>query len=180
MGTTTVINKSHCVIEIEEGNAGVWSKIATVEPNKSYRLTLNPNATYREYLLFHVVVNPLGSTPPTRKKVTLTSDDFLGISEIEILVHPETEEFIMKKVEKTRSQGLTDGHLIDFVKWGTRVIRGIFGQVHSWSAVHLYFRNALLHALRRVEVFRSLSRHTDRCQDDHVHADIYFLSFCML
>lgn len=173
MVTTRVINQCGCVIEIEEGNAGVWSNIATVQPDKSYNLTLNPNATYREFVLFNEVVASPGSTA-TRRKITLTSDDCMDASEIRILVDPETQNFITKKVEQNKKKGLTDDNIIGWYAKAKDFFGSILGKVHSRVPCTCTFAT---HCSMGVEVFRSLSKHMDRFQDDHVHADMYLFSF---
>ena len=49
MVTTTVINHSGSGVEIKEGNAGVYSMVGVVANGDSRSLTINPQATYREY-----------------------------------------------------------------------------------------------------------------------------------
>lgn len=66
MLTTTFQNSTGETFELKEGNAGVYSPLATLKDGQTYDVTFDPNATYREYWV--------GSTTKGMV-VTITSDD---------------------------------------------------------------------------------------------------------
>ncbi|KAG0557204.1 hypothetical protein KC19_11G110200 [Ceratodon purpureus] len=64
------------VVNIKEGNAGVFTTKASVKPGQTYTVELDPNATYREYVLITVANIPVGDT--------FSSDDAQEYNEIEV------------------------------------------------------------------------------------------------
>lgn len=76
MLTTTFHNKTGETFELKEGNAGVYSHLKTLEDGKTYDVTFDPNATYREYWV--------GSTTKGMV-VTITSDDCTAHKEIKVM-----------------------------------------------------------------------------------------------
>lgn len=66
MWTTKFINGTDEKLEVKEGNAGVYSKIAIVGPGGSCDVKCDPNATYREYWV---------GTNASGMVVTINSDD---------------------------------------------------------------------------------------------------------
>lgn len=61
-------------IIIREGNASVYRQLAVVRANKDFQLTIDPNATYREYVLITLSDNT--------ELPAFSSDDILEFSEI--------------------------------------------------------------------------------------------------
>lgn len=63
------------IVQVKEGNAGVFNVKCIIEPGRSFTLTLDPNATYREYVLI---------TLPNNKQLekTFSSDDAQEYKEI--------------------------------------------------------------------------------------------------
>jgi len=111
MVTTKVTNTSKFDVEIKEGNAGVYSTVGVVEPNKSLCLTINEHATYREYWC---AMQPSA----TGEKVILTSDDCAECEEVEIFID-DGGQLAWKPVQKRNHGRLvpTDKTLAIFFGW---------------------------------------------------------------
>jgi len=77
MVTTEIKNGTDGNLSLKEGNAGVYRDIKVLEPGKKHIIEIDPNATYREYV---VVSTPSGN------KVFVTSDDCIDNSIITIVV----------------------------------------------------------------------------------------------
>lgn len=73
---TTFHNATGETFELKEGNAGVYSHLTTLKDGKTFDVTFDPNATYREYWV--------GSTTKGLV-VTITSDDCNDNSNIKVL-----------------------------------------------------------------------------------------------
>jgi hypothetical protein len=76
MWITKFINGTQERLEVKEGNAGIYSKIASVAPGGSCNVQCDPNATYRE---FWVGTNSSGMV------VTINSDDCAESEEITVV-----------------------------------------------------------------------------------------------
>jgi hypothetical protein len=63
-------------VEVQEGNAGVFTSKVTIKGNGNYNLDLDQNATYREYILI--------TLPDKSKLDVFSSDDIAGVKEIVI------------------------------------------------------------------------------------------------
>ena len=121
MVKTRVINNSKVSVEINEGNAGVYTKYADVPPHSSHILYVNEHATYREYWC---AVQP----NDTGGNVLLTSDDCAELEEIEIYIDDETGKLQWKPGKNRNKNGRpTDAKLVEFVQW----IRSFFRQEHT-------------------------------------------------
>jgi len=120
MVTTKVTNTSKFDVEIKEGNAGVYSKVGVVEPNKSLCLTINENATYREYWC---AMQP----SENGEKVILSSDECAEHAEVEIYIGAGGQ--LAWKSVKSRGHGLrpTDATLGNVFGW----FGNLFKKVHS-------------------------------------------------
>jgi len=77
MVATEIINGTKGNLSLKEGNAGVYRDIKVLEAGKKHIIEIDPNATYREYV---VVSTPSGN------KVFVTSDDCIDNSVITIVV----------------------------------------------------------------------------------------------
>lgn len=75
MVKTEVYNATNQDFTLKEGNAGVYRDITVVKPTKRHVIELDPNATYREYVVVYT-----GSG----EKEFITSDDCLDNSKITI------------------------------------------------------------------------------------------------
>lgn len=75
MVTTKIINETNSVITLKEGNVGVFYKLSELPKKGSLDITVDPNATYREYLV--------GCTP-NDKQITLSSDELIDNEKIRI------------------------------------------------------------------------------------------------
>ncbi|KAG0599263.1 hypothetical protein M758_12G138800 [Ceratodon purpureus] len=75
--TVKVRNTTTINVKIQEGNAGLFVTRATLFPNKSFSLELDPNATYREYVLIRLPDN-------TPLQPMFSSDDVAEYKEIVI------------------------------------------------------------------------------------------------
>lgn len=75
MLSTRFNNKTGDSFDLKEGNAGIYSKLATVPDNQHYDVSFDPNATYREYW---VGTNSRGMV------VTISSDDCADSESIDI------------------------------------------------------------------------------------------------
>ncbi|KAG0601374.1 hypothetical protein M758_11G105600 [Ceratodon purpureus] len=91
------------VVNIKEGNAGVFTTKASVKPGQTYALKLDPNATYREYVLITVANVPVGKT--------FSSDDALEYKEIE--VKKKGDQYVW---EPTNSETKSNHGLIQRIK----------------------------------------------------------------
>jgi len=80
MVATEIINETKGALSLKEGNAGVYRDIKNLEVGKKHIIEIDPNATYREY----VVVSA-----PSGNKVFVTSDDCIDNSTITIIVDSE-------------------------------------------------------------------------------------------
>jgi hypothetical protein len=74
-------NNLECKMIMREGNAGVYRQLAVVAPGKHYSLKIDPNATYREYVL--ITLEPDFELPP------FSSDDITEFKEIVVKQNPE-------------------------------------------------------------------------------------------
>ena len=83
MLTTKIINGSGCSLELKESNAGVFSKIGQLKHGASFTISIDANATYREYII----------GPPSHPLI-ITSDD-IRLSEV-IKVNSKKGELIME------------------------------------------------------------------------------------
>jgi hypothetical protein len=77
MVATEIVNATEDSLFLKEGNAGVYRDIKTLKPLDRHTIEIDPNATYREYV---VVSAPRGD------KVFVTSDDCIDNSTIKIVV----------------------------------------------------------------------------------------------
>lgn len=84
MVATEILNATDGDLSLKEGNAGVHRDIKTLQPGKKHVIEIDPNATYREYV---VVSTPGGD------KVFVTSDDCIDHSKIKILVKDKKYTF---------------------------------------------------------------------------------------
>jgi hypothetical protein len=80
MLSTRFHNKTGEAFDLKEGNAGIYSKLATVSNADHYDVSFDPNATYREYW---VGTNSRGMV------VTISSDDCADSESINIYSGPK-------------------------------------------------------------------------------------------
>jgi len=59
MITTVIFNRSGLRLTLKEGNAGVYCIVAVISDGESFTVSLDPNSTYREYVIFVATVNEL-------------------------------------------------------------------------------------------------------------------------
>lgn len=83
MLSTRFHNKTGEAFDLKEGNAGIYSKLATVLNDEHYDVSFDPNATYREYW---VGTNSRGII------VTISSDDCADSESIDIHTGPKIEK----------------------------------------------------------------------------------------
>lgn len=78
MVTTVFDNATDLEFSLKEGNAGVYTNIATLQPNQknTHNVDIDPNATYREYVV---------ATGVEGQKVFVTSDDCADNEQITII-----------------------------------------------------------------------------------------------
>jgi hypothetical protein len=78
MATVTLRNTLDVQVKVQEGNAGVYADTAELAAlTGTFALTVNPNATYREYIL---IILPDG----TKVDPSFSSDDAADFEEIVI------------------------------------------------------------------------------------------------
>lgn len=81
MSLTTVIkNASGSTLDISEGSGGVYRKLKQLERKKTFSIKTDVNATYREYNVQTIS----SDKTPVNKLVSITSDDVMEYSEIEV------------------------------------------------------------------------------------------------
>ena len=97
---TKFINGTKEVLEVKEGNAGIYSKIATVQAGESCDVYCDPNATYREYWV---------GTNSSGMVVTITSDDCADSETITVVDQ-------MGKIKKEKRQPLGHRRAVPF-RW---------------------------------------------------------------
>jgi hypothetical protein len=85
---TTIINNSGSVLKVKEGTAGVFRIISTLADGGRGTISVDPNATYREYFL---IINPA-------HQYILTSDDCFEYSTVTV-----TSNAIVKTPRKQKS-----------------------------------------------------------------------------
>jgi hypothetical protein len=76
MTKITLKNDTGKNVKITEGNAGSTRKLCTLEPGRTFDITNDKNATYREYFFI--------TLPDNNTLRVLTSDDFDEYKEISI------------------------------------------------------------------------------------------------
>lgn len=116
MGITTVMNISGVLVQIKEGNAGVYSNVGEVAHGASLRLNINEHTTYREYWC---AVQQGGN-------VILTSDDCTEYEEVEIYMKDNELAWQGSKPRKTDRRS-NDESLVRLYRW----FLGFFNKVHS-------------------------------------------------
>jgi len=77
MVATEIKNGTTEKLSLKEGNAGVYRDIKVLEPGKKHTIEIDPNATYREYVVVSTLIG---------NKVFVTSDDCIDNSVITIVV----------------------------------------------------------------------------------------------
>lgn len=92
-------NKLDIQVRVKEGNANVLTVWTALNPNDTFDLKLDPNVTYREYILI---------MPPhnTKLESPFSSDDVNDISEI-IIEKNEEDKIVWKGVLLTEKPGKT-------------------------------------------------------------------------
>lgn len=75
--STKLVNKTGGEILLQEGNQHVYKAIAKLGNDKEHVITLDPNATYRDYVI-------LTMPNMTQLESNISSDDCLEYSEIEV------------------------------------------------------------------------------------------------
>ena len=92
MVTVTVRNTTGLDVKLQEGNAGVYVTRAVVKNGGTHKLSLNPNATYREYVLVRMPDN-------TALEPVFSSDDVVEFTEI--LIKKEGSEYVWQGISAT-------------------------------------------------------------------------------
>jgi hypothetical protein len=87
-------NKSACVIRISAGNPVSYTEIAEIPFKGRYKVYVDPNGTYREYIIDVIEM-------PDVSPLILTPDDMIDFGTIEITV----EEGMIKTERKPRDTG---------------------------------------------------------------------------
>lgn len=110
MVTTIFENATDLEFNLKEGNAGVYTNIATLHPNKqnTHNVDIDPNATYREYVV---------ATGVEGQKVFVTSDDCADNERITIVKKGDTydkEVVVRGNTNNTPEQRLKRFFLVDF------------------------------------------------------------------
>jgi len=77
MPKTTVINGTDKPLALKEGTAGIFTLLKKLQPNESYQIVVDTNATYREYWCAVKDDDPDG--------VVLSSDDCEDLKEVTII-----------------------------------------------------------------------------------------------
>ena len=107
MGITKIVNKTHCFLEVREGNAGVYSSVGEIRPGESLTFSINENATYREFWI---------RTLPDGVILTLTSDDMVEFGVITIIGQDENIQW--EPTEKRTYSGRPPlSRLSRFLEW---------------------------------------------------------------
>lgn len=121
MVTTVFDNATDIEFNLKEGNAGVYTNIAKLLPNKQnkHNVDIDPNATYREYVV---------ATGVEGQKVFVTSDDCADNEKITIVKNGDG--FDMEVVardtnRRTPDQRMKRFFLIDFFLgiWNRFILR---------------------------------------------------------
>jgi hypothetical protein len=89
----SVKNTTSSKILIQEGNAGVFAKRALLGQDQKYKLELDANATYREYVLITLPNN-------TPLEPVLSSDDISELKEILVIQQEDSDLPQMKLINK--------------------------------------------------------------------------------
>jgi hypothetical protein len=114
MVATEIVNGTKGDLSLKEGNAGVYRDIKTLEADKKHTIEIDPNATYREYV---VVSAPRGD------KVFVTSDDCIDNSIIRIIVD-DSGKYVFEAVPRG------DTKTADPVQGGffAKIFKKVFGR----------------------------------------------------
>ena len=89
----SVKNTTSSKILIQEGNAGVFAKRALLGQDQKYKLELDANATYREYVLITLPNN-------TPLEPVLSSDDISELKEILVIQQEDSDLPQLKLIKK--------------------------------------------------------------------------------
>lgn len=111
MVQTEIVNETDGNLSLKEGNAGVYRDIKVLEKGKKHIIEIDPNATYREYV---VVSDPSGN------KVFVTSDDCIDNSIIKIV--EEQGKYTFKAVPRGDAKHADPGQL----SIGARMLKKIW------------------------------------------------------
>lgn len=105
MVTTVFDNATDLPFDLKEGNAGVYTNIARLEPNQknTHNVDIDPNATYREYVV---------ATGVEGQKVFVTSDDCADNAKITIV--KKGDSYDMEVVARDTNRTTKDQHLKRF------------------------------------------------------------------
>jgi len=113
MVATEIVNGTGGSLSLKEGNAGVYRDIKVLEKDKKHVIEIDPNATYREYV---VVSTPSGN------KVFVTSDDCIDNSVITIVV--EEGKYVFEAVPRGDVKPADEGEGGIFSKFVRRFTGG--------------------------------------------------------
>ncbi|KAG0589253.1 hypothetical protein M758_1G006500 [Ceratodon purpureus] len=99
MVTTKVVNDTDSEIDVKEGNVGVYIPLQTLSKkgskNSSCTITVDTNATYREYWIAALADNSTG-----RKPIVVTSDDCIDNSILTIKFDDKEKEYFCHKTAR--------------------------------------------------------------------------------
>ena len=99
---TKVINETGGEISLQEGNQNVYTVIAKLSNDKSYVISLDPNATYRDYVF-------LKMPDRTQLEFSISSDDCMEYSEIKIMRNVDNTYFL-KRVPRASKRTPASGN----------------------------------------------------------------------
>lgn len=114
MVATEIVNGTEDDLSLKEGNAGVYREIKTLKPNQKHTIEIDPNATYREYV---VVKAPGGD------KVFVTSDDCIDNATITIVV--KDNKYVFKGVIRGDPKAAADPAQGGFF---AKILKKVFGR----------------------------------------------------
>lgn len=92
---TKIINDTPHELRLKVGNNGIYRVIHVFPPGKEFTITLDSNATYREYVV-------MGFNDEAVREIRTTSDDMVEAAEITIYVTPEHR--LGYRISKARGQ----------------------------------------------------------------------------
>nr|PNR27784.1 hypothetical protein PHYPA_029936 [Physcomitrium patens] len=120
---TKFINDSSLTIKLMEGNAGAFRGICELSKTDSYKVEVNPNATYREYM---------AATGSKGERLILSEEEVYKHSTIRIVDDYSKPEKFRFQFENPRVEGETHAPRQLLFKWWDKLISRIrSGEVGS-------------------------------------------------
>jgi len=97
-------------LELKEGNAGVFSKLGQLKDGASFTISIDTNATYREYLIGSSISHPL----------IITSDELIDFKVITVIL--KNGELNMEQTPRDPPKAPSKSYWSEFLKLFQKVI----------------------------------------------------------